>query len=105
MTVIKSSILAIAGALLLATPAVADDGTTPKAEGDQPEVTAEQRRQAHEARREAMRKLPPEQRAIVREAHRKAMMADGGNENCAGMQNRRHGGKPHKGRGKGHRGG
>jgi muramoyltetrapeptide carboxypeptidase LdcA involved in peptidoglycan recycling len=98
MTVIKTSILAMAGVLLLAGPAVADDVDTP-------EVTAEQRQQAMEARREAMRKLPPEQRAIVREAHRKAMMAEGGNENCAGMQQRKRGGGQHKGHGKGHRGG
>mgnify|MGYP001815474908 CR=1 FL=1 len=104
MTVTKTSILAMAGVLLLAGSAVADDADTPRAEGDPPEVTAEQRQQAHEARREAMRKLPPEQRAIIRDAHRAARMAEGGNENCAGMQQRKRGGQQ-KGHGKGHRGG
>ena len=97
MTAMRSSILIALGAALFAGPAVADDGTSPGAEGEQPQVTAEQRQQAMQARREAVRKLPPEQRAIVRQAHREARMAEGGDERCAAMQNRTRGQPPGSG--------
>jgi DNA-directed RNA polymerase specialized sigma24 family protein len=90
------TILIAAGALLLAGPAVANDGDKPNAEGNPPEVTAEQRAQAMQERREAVRKLPPEQRAAVREAHRNAMTPEERAEHRAQMQNRPQGERQHK---------
>ena len=73
MTLVTRSVLIAASALLLAGPAVADDSSAPEGESERQQVTDEQRQHAREARREAVRKLPPEQRAAVRDAHRKAM--------------------------------
>lgn len=96
MKPVSRSILIAAGALLLAGPAVADDADKPDADGKPPEVTAEQRQQAMQERREAVRKLPPEQRAAVREAHRKAMTPEERAEHRAQMQNHQQGERQHK---------
>ena len=67
----KRTVLITAAASLLVAPALADDGDKAQTR-ERTQVTAEQRQQAMEERRQAVHSLPAEQRAAVREAHRKA---------------------------------
>jgi hypothetical protein len=80
----KRTVLIASVASLLAAPALADDGDkTQTQERERTQVTAEQRQKAMEERRQAVRSLPAEQRAAVREAHRKARANE-----CDGLQER-----------------
>ncbi len=105
---IKRTILVTSTAILLAAPALADEGdNTQGQERDRTELTAEQRQKAMEERRKAAHSLPAEQRAAVREAHRKAREKEGAEHQ------RRHERREHnpdraaaggRGKGKGHGG-
>ena len=109
MTLTTKSVLIVTGALLLCGPAIADDSDKPR-ERERQEITAQERQQAMQERREAVRKLPPEQRAAVREAHRKSMTPEQRAAHREQMQNRQRSERPegartHKHRNEGRRGG
>jgi hypothetical protein len=72
----KRTVLITSVASLLVAPALADDGDKTQTR-ERTQVTAEQRQQAMEERRQAVHSLPAEQRAAVREAHRKARANEG----------------------------
>lgn len=103
------SVLFALSAALLSGPTIADDADEPR-ERERQQVTAEERQQAMQERREAVRKLPPEQRAAVRDAHRKSMTPEERAAHREQMQNhhrreRPEGARHHKRRNEGRSGG
>ena len=76
MRKIKRAVLTTASTLALASPALADSPADKPNARESEQATAQQRQKAMNERREAVRQLPAEQRAAIREAHQKPMSAE-----------------------------